>query len=101
MLHDDLFVCSPFLHGKPLGVDVFGTQSGTLLIDHVESSKVVNVDAGWIALGETEVVENRTKVQATNVCPPRRLAILCIVTLFVYEMPLGSEEECGVVRDDR
>ena len=42
MLHDENFVLVPLLDGKMLDVNVPSTGSRTLLIDHMESSHIVN-----------------------------------------------------------
>ena len=40
MLHDKNFLLTPFLDGKMLDVDVWSTESGTFLIDHMESCHI-------------------------------------------------------------
>ena len=42
MLHDEIFLLTPFLDGKMLDVNVLSTGSRTFLVDHVESSDNVN-----------------------------------------------------------
>ena len=42
MLHDEIFLLTPFLGGKILDVDVLSMGSGAFLIDHMESCHVIN-----------------------------------------------------------
>ena len=52
----------PVLDGKVLDVNVTGTLSGNLSVDHIDSGLVVQVQASGARRGETKLFEDCTQV---------------------------------------
>ena len=58
MCEQDVAIRAPFLNGKMLDVDVTSTRCWTIVVDHGDSSLVVDVYFSRIADGKAEIGQN-------------------------------------------
>ena len=58
---DDAAISFPFLDSKMLDVNMASTRSGAILIDDVNGSFVINIEASGTRFGEAKVGENHAK----------------------------------------
>ena len=62
MLHNKIFLLTPFLDGKMLDVNMPSTGSRTFLIDHMESGHIVNEQTRWARSKHVKRCENAAMI---------------------------------------